>query len=120
MKTLLLVIAVFAGISSPLWAQGIEGRYWVNNQRRKLVVVEHYQGQDFYVLQPKKSEGFLHFGPDQSVAKGLWANFKPRKKRAVTGQYRVIKQADGSLAVTVVRGDTQWTEQWMPTQEPAR
>lgn len=114
MKKLFLVIAGFAGISSSLLAQSIEGRYWVNNQRRKLVVVEHYQGQDFYVLQPKKSEGFVHLGSDQMVAKGLWAKFKPRRKRAVTGLYRVIKQADGSLAVTVVKGDKKWTEQWMP------
>jgi hypothetical protein len=120
MKTALFIFVIFSGISSSLQAQGIEGRYWINNQRSQPVVVEHYQGQEFYVLKPQKFEGFLRINTDQKVAKGLWALLEPQKKRAITGEFSAVRQTDGSLTVTMVQGNTTWTEQWMPAPAPSR
>lgn len=119
MKTTpLLVLAVLMMASSWAYAQNIEGRYWVNNQRHKPVVISHYQEQDYYVLLPRNAEGFVRF-TDPTTLKGLWAKLKPRRKRSVQGAYTAVKQPDGSLAVRVITDTKQWTERWVPAPKEA-
>lgn len=108
-----LVFAVLMMVSSWAYAQNIEGRYWVNNQRHKPVVITHYQEQDYYVLSPRNAEGFVRF-TDPTTLKGLWAKFKPRRKRSLQGAYTAVKLPDGSLAVMVTTDTKQWTERWVP------
>ena len=130
MKAIIIILFVFlVGLSSTAMGQAIakvEGRYFVNNNPREEVTIEHYQGKDFYVVVANQWEGFVQFNTPQKAMLGLWACFKPNrkaKKQALSGQYVGVIQPDGSITVTILPTDKETLAQvvqWIPVPKETR